>query len=66
MFTWPLFFFFFFLSFVFSRAAPTAFGSSQDRGLIRAVAAGLCQSHRNARSKPHLRLIPQLKAMPDP
>ena len=40
--------FFFFLSFclfVFSRAAPTAYGDSQARGLIRAVATGLRQSH---------------------
>ena len=36
------------------RAAPTAHGGSQGRGLIRAVAAALHQSHSNARSKPHL------------
>ena len=36
------------------RAAPTAYGGSQDRGLIRSVAAGLCHSHRNAISEPHL------------
>ena len=46
-------FFFFFL--VFSRAAPTAYGGPQARVLIRAVAAGLCQSHSNAGSEPHLR-----------
>ena len=38
-----LLFFFFFLS--FSRATPTAYGGSQARGLIRAVAAGLHHSH---------------------
>ena len=31
----------FFFSFVFFRATPTVHGSSQARGLIRAVAAGL-------------------------
>ena len=30
-----------FLFFAFSRAAPAAYGGSQARGLIRAVAAGL-------------------------
>ena len=30
--------------FVFFRAAPAACGGSQARGLIRAVAAGLCHS----------------------
>ena len=38
------FFFFFFFFFFFSIfwAAPLAFGGSQARGLIRAVAASLC------------------------
>ena len=47
---------FFFLSFVFCpfRAAPVAYGGSRARGLIGAVAAGLHQSHNNARSKPRL------------
>ena len=40
--------------FVFSRAAPKAYGGSQARGLIRAVAAGLRQSHSNDGSKPRL------------
>ena len=31
--------------FAFSRAAPAACGGSQARGLIRAIAAGLRQSH---------------------
>ena len=40
----------FFLFFVFFfRATPTAYGSSQDRGWIRDVAAGLHHSHNNAR-----------------
>ena len=47
---------FIYLSFVFCpyRAAPTAYGGSQARGLIGAVAASLCQSHSNARSDPRL------------
>ena len=56
-------FFFFFL--VFFRAAPTAPGGSQARGPIGAVAAGLYQSHSNARSKLHLPPTPQLTATPD-
>ena len=64
-----------FFSFLFSfsffvfclfRAAPAAYGSSQARGLIGAVAAGLRHSHSNDRSKPHLRPTPQLTATPDP
>ena len=47
-------------------AAPVAHGGSQARGLIRAVAAGLRQSHSNVGSEPRLRLTPQLTAMPDP
>ena len=58
-----LFFFFFF---AFSRAAPEAYGGSQARGRIKAVAAGLCQSHSSAGSEPRLQPTPQLTAMPDP
>ena len=36
---------FFFCLFAFSRADPTAYGSSQARGLIETIAAGL---HRNS------------------
>ena len=57
-----LFFFFFF---AFSRAAPATYGSSQARGLIRAVAAGLHHSHSNAGSEPCLGPIPQLTATLD-
>ena len=42
---------FYFCLFAFSRAAPTAYGGSQARGLIRAVAASLCQSHSNVGSE---------------
>ena len=31
----------------------SAYGGSQARGQIRAVAAGLCHSHSNTRSEPH-------------
>ena len=44
-------FFFFFLLF---RAVPTAQASSQARGQIGAVAAGLRHSRSNAESEPHL------------
>ena len=66
--------FFFFLSFVFlsfvvvvaiSWAAPSAYGGSQARGRIGAVATGLCQSHSNAVSEPRLQPTPQLTATPD-
>ena len=43
-----------------------AYGGSQVRGPMGAIAAGLHQSHSNARSQPHLRPTPQLTAMPDP
>ena len=50
----------------FSRATPVAYGLSQARGPIRAVAAGLHQVHSNAGSKPCLQPKPQLRAMLDP
>ena len=59
-----VFVFFVFLS--FSRAAPVAYGASQARGRIRAVAAGLHHSHSNTGSEPHLRPTPQLTATLDP
>ena len=36
------------------RAASVAYGGSQTTGPLRAVASGLCQSHSNVRSEPHL------------
>ena len=54
-----------FFSFLF-RAAPAAYGGSQAKGRIRAVAAGLHHSHSNARSELSLWPTPQLTAMPDP
>ena len=50
----------------FSRASPTAYGGFQARGLIRAVATSLRQSHSNKGCKPHLGPIPQLTVTPDP
>ena len=55
-----------FFFFVFLQLQPTAYGSSQARGRIGAVATGLHHSHSNAGSKLHLQPIPQLTAMPDP
>ena len=43
-----------------------AYGGSQVRGQIGAVAAGLCHSHRNTGSESRLQPTPQLTAMPDP
>ena len=42
------------------RAATTAYGGSQARGLIGAKVADLHHSHSSARSEPHLRPTPQL------
>ena len=43
-----------------------AYGGSQARGQIRAVAAGLHYSYGNAGSEPRLQPTPQPTAMPDP
>ena len=59
------FFFFFFCLLVFSRAAPEAYGGSQARGIIGALATSLRQSHSNAGSDPRLQPTPQLTATPD-
>ena len=48
------------------RAAPAAYGGSQARGSIGAVAAGLHHSHGNVGSKPRLRTTPQLTETTDP
>ena len=56
-----IFFFFFLL-----RTPPAAFGSSQAKGQIRAVAAGLDHSHRNSGFETLLQPTPQFMAMPDP
>ena len=41
---------FFLCLFAFSRAAPAAYGCSQARGRVGAVATGLHQSHSNSGS----------------
>ena len=56
----------FFCLFVFSGAAPEAYGGSQARGLIGAIASSLRHSHSNVGSEPSLWPIPQLTATPDP
>ena len=55
----------FFCLFAISWAALTAYGGSQARGRIGAIAASLRQSHSNAGSEPGLRPTPQLTATPD-
>ena len=47
------------------RATPAAYGGSQVRGLIRAVATGLRQSHSNLGSEARLQPTPQFMATPD-
>ena len=57
-----IFYFFFF----FFRAAPAAYGGSQVRRRIGAVATGLYHNHSNAGSEPRLQSTPQLTATLDP
>ena len=52
--------------FAISWAAPAAYGGSQARGRIGAIATGLHQSHSNAGSELCLQPIPQLTATLDP
>ena len=54
---------FYFIFLLFFRASM-AHGGSQARGWIRALAATLYYSHSNVGSELHLRLTPQLTAMP--
>ena len=54
----------FFLSFCLFRVAPGAYGGSQARGPIGAVATSLHHSHSNVGSEPRLPSTPQLTAMP--
>ena len=61
-----LFIYFYYYYFFFSRAAPAAYGGSQARGGIEAVAAGLHHSHSHIRSEWRLRPTPQRLAMSDP
>ena len=58
--------FIYFLAFLGLHLWHMEDGGSQARGLIRAVAAGLHQSHSNVGSEPHLQPAPQFMATPDP
>ena len=51
--------------FFLERGVLVAYGGSQARGPVGAVATGLRQSHSNAGSEPHLQPTPQLTATPD-
>ena len=62
---WNVIRFFFVFLFLSFRATPMAYGDSQARGPIGAIAASLHYGHSNARSKPRLRPTPQLMATPD-
>ena len=64
-FCFVLFFVFFVVVVAISWAAPAAYGGSQARGRIGAVATGLRQSHSNTGSEPRLQPTPQLTATPD-
>ena len=59
-------FVFCFLFFCLFRAVPAAYGGSQARGRLGAVAAHLRHSHSSAGSEPRLQSIPQLTAVPFP
>ena len=61
-----IFIYLFICLFAFSRAAPEAYGGSQARDLIGAIAASRHHSHSNTRSEPRLRPTPQLTATSDP
>ena len=61
-----IFILFYFLVFCLFRAAPEAYGGSQERGRIEATAAGLHHSHSNIRSELRLQSTPQVTATPDP
>ena len=65
-FKYLLLIFHFFLYFSLFRATPVAYGGSQDKGPIRAVASTLCQGHSNVGSEPRLQPTPHLTAMLNP
>ena len=52
--------------FFFFRAVPVAYGSSQARGRMRAVAVSPTHSHSDAGSELHMRCTPQFMATPGP
>ena len=55
-----------FLFFGLFTTTPAAYGGSQAKGPVEAVAASLHHSHSNSGSEPHLRPSSQLMAMLDP
>ena len=57
---------FYFGFLLFLWATPAAYGGSQARGPIGAVATSLCQSHNNTGSEPRQQWTPWLMATPDP
>ena len=57
---------YFIIIYLLFRAAPVAYGSSQARGQIRAIAAGLQHSHSNLGSELCLQPTPRFTAMLDP
>ena len=59
-------FFFFFFFFCLFRAAPTAYGGSQARGPVGAVATSLHHSHSHTGSEQRLQPTLQLTATLDP
>ena len=61
-----IFLYFYFYFFCLFRATPTAYGGSQARGWIGAVAAGLQHNHSNAECKPWVWPTAQLLATLDP
>ena len=60
-----MFFWFFFFVLPFLGPLPSAYGGSQTRGLIGAIASGLHHSHSNVGSELCLQPTPQLTATPD-
>ena len=59
-------FIYLFVFFCHFRATPMAYGGSQARGPIRAVATSLHHSHSHAPPEPCLQPASQLPPMPDP
>ena len=59
-------FLFMYLFFWLFRAVPSLYGGSPARDPVRAVAAGLCQSHSKAGTEECLQPTAQLMATPDP
>ena len=64
LFYFILFYFILFIYCLF-RATLRAYGGSQARGPVGAVAASLCQSHSNSGSEPRLQPTPQLTTVLD-